>query len=65
MGLYSVFLALGQIIGAVVAGVAAEWRGIDGLLVASAGLLIVALIPLGQLRAQEHHMPGSELAPAA
>lgn len=64
MGLYSVFLALGQIIGAVVAGVAAEWRGIDGLLVASAGLLIVALIPLGQLRASEHHMPGGELAPA-
>lgn len=57
MGLYSVFLALGQIIGAVVAGVAAEWRGIDGLLIASAGLLVVALIPLGQLRAAEHHMP--------
>ncbi len=65
MGLYSVFLALGQIIGAVVAGVAAEWRGIDGLLIASAGLLIVALIPLGQLRATEHHMPGHETAPAA
>jgi hypothetical protein len=59
MGLYSVFLALGQIIGAVVAGFAAEWRGIDGLLIASAGLLLVALIPLGQLRASEHHMPGA------
>jgi len=57
MGLYSVFLALGQIIGAVVAGVAAEWRGIDGLLIASGGLLVVALVPLGQLRAAEHHMP--------
>jgi MFS family permease len=57
MGLYSVFLALGQIIGAVVAGFAAEWRGIDGLLIASAGLLVVALIPLGQLRSAEHHMP--------
>jgi MFS family permease len=64
MGLYSVFLALGQIIGAVVAGVAADWRGIDGLLIASIGLLVVALIPLGQLRATEHHMPGHELAPA-
>jgi MFS family permease len=62
MGLYSVFLALGQVIGAVVAGFAAEWRGIDGLLIASAGLLVVALIPLGQLRASEHHLPG---APAA
>ncbi len=57
MGLYSVFLALGQIIGSVVAGAAAEWRGIDGLLIASGGLLAVALIPLGQLRAAEHHMP--------
>ena len=57
MGLYSVFLAVGQIIGSVVAGVAAEWRGIDGLLIASGGLLVVALIPLGQLRAAEHHMP--------
>jgi MFS family permease len=57
MGLYSVFLALGQIIGAIVAGVAAEWRGIDGLLIASSGLLVLALIPLGQLRAAEHHMP--------
>ena len=65
MGLYSVFLALGQIIGAVVAGVAAEWRGIDGLLIASIGLLVVALVPLGQLRATEHHMPGHEMAPAA
>lgn len=57
MGLYSVFLAVGQIIGSVVAGVAAEWRGIDGLLIASGGLLVVALVPLGQLRAAEHHMP--------
>jgi MFS family permease len=57
MGLYSVFLALGQIIGSIVAGVAAEWAGIDGLLIASGGLLVVALIPLGQLRAAEHHMP--------
>ncbi len=64
MGLYSVFLALGQIIGAVVAGVAAEWRGIDGLLIASAGLLVVALIPLGQLRASEHQMPTHEMASA-
>ena len=62
MGLYSVFLALGQVIGAVVAGVAAEWRGIDGLLFASAGLLVVALLPLGQLRATEHHMPGHPAA---
>jgi len=64
MGLYSVFLALGQIIGSIVAGVAAEWAGIDGLLIASGGLLVVALIPLGQLRAAEHHMPSHPAAAA-
>jgi MFS family permease len=64
MGLYSVFLALGQIIGSIVAGVAAELAGIDGLLIASGGLLVVALIPLGQLRAAEHHMPTHPAAAA-
>ena len=34
MGLYSVFLALGQIVGSLIGGVAADWHGIDGLLVA-------------------------------
>ena len=31
MGLYSVFLGIGQVIGAVVGGIAASWKGIDGL----------------------------------
>ena len=50
MGLYSVFLAIGQIGGSLIGGVAAEWRGIDGLLVATSVLLLVALLPLAQLR---------------
>jgi MFS family permease len=54
MGLYSVFLALGQITGALASGAAAEWRGIDGLLVASLVLLVVALLPLRRLRDSEH-----------
>jgi MFS family permease len=54
MGLYSVFLALGQIVGSLVAGGAAEWLGIDGLLLASVGLLVVALLPLRWLRGSEH-----------
>jgi MFS family permease len=54
MGLYSVFLAVGQVIGSLVGGGAAEWLGIDGLLLASAGLLLVALIPLRWLRGSEH-----------
>ena len=35
MGLYSVFLAIGQIVGSLIGGYAAEWRGIDGLLIAT------------------------------
>jgi MFS family permease len=54
MGLYSVFLGLGQIIGSVVSGAAADWLGVDGLLLASIGLLVVALLPLAALRSSEH-----------
>jgi len=61
MGLYSVFLALGQIIGSLLAGGAAEWLGIDGLLFASVGLLLVALLPLRWLRESEHLVGASAL----
>ena len=54
MGLYSVFLALGQIIGSLLGGTAAEIRGIDGILVATLLLLVIALAPLSRLRAVEH-----------
>ena len=54
MGLYSVFLAIGQITGSLIGGIAADWRGIDGLLLATFGLLAVALVPLSRLREQEH-----------
>ena len=54
MGLYSVFLALGQITGALLGGGAAQWQGIDGLLAASLGLLLLALLPVRALRASEH-----------
>jgi len=53
MGLYSVFLAVGQIAGALIGGFAAQARGIDGMLVATAILLAVALLPLSQLRRGE------------
>jgi MFS family permease len=70
MGLYSVFLALGQITGALIGGLAAHWAGIDGMFIATLILLAIAVIPLAQLRAQEHQlsMPEpdgrSERAPA-
>lgn len=59
MGLYSVFLAIGQITGALIGGYAAHVRGIDGMLVATVILLAVALVPLSQLRRDEEALGGS------
>ena len=56
MGLYSVFLAVGQIIGALIGGIAADARGIDGMLIATVVLLVIALIPLAQLRRGEEEL---------
>jgi predicted MFS family arabinose efflux permease len=58
MGLYSVFLGLGQIGGAFIAGVAAEVLGLDGILVASLVLLVLAVVPLVFLRKHEHYLAG-------
>jgi MFS family permease len=60
MGLYSVFLGVGQIGGALLGGIAAEWRGMDGLLVGTGVILGLALIPLAQLRKVEHYLGGPE-----
>jgi len=54
MGLYSVFLAIGQIGGSLVGGEAARLAGIDGLLIGTLVLLFIALVPLARLRAVEH-----------
>jgi len=59
MGLYSVFLALGQIIGAVIGGAAADAGGIDAMFVATLVLLGIALIPLAQLRRDEPSVSGA------
>jgi MFS family permease len=66
MGLYSVFLALGQIGGSILGGFAAEWRGIDGLLFGTVAVLLIALFPLAQLRRQEFLLEREhpELAPS-
>ena len=58
MGLYSVFLALGQIAGALIGGIAAGIRGIDGMLVATIALLLIALPFLARLRRDEHYVGG-------
>jgi len=54
MGLYSVFLGVGQIVGSLSAGIAADRLGFDGLILVSVLLLGVAVIPLRQLRGSEH-----------
>jgi len=64
MGLYSVFLGLGQITGSLLGGWAAEVAGLDGILISSLVLLGIALLPLSQLRQVEHQV-GSSSAPAA
>ena len=50
MGLYSVFLALGQIAGALIGAVAAEAWAFDGILMATLLLLLIAILPLARLR---------------
>lgn len=54
MGLYSVFLGVGQIVGSLSGGLGADMLGIDGLVLVSVALLAIAVIPLGQLRSSEH-----------
>ena len=54
MGVYSVFLAAGHILGALVGGWSAENFGFDGILVATFALMGLALLPLFQLRLYEH-----------
>jgi MFS family permease len=54
MGLYSVFLGLGQITGSLLGGFSANAAGFDGILGASVVLLGLAVIPLLRLREFEH-----------
>ena len=56
MGLYSVFLALGQITGSFIGGESGHRYGIDGILAATVVLLIIALVPLARLRGVEQHV---------
>ena len=53
MGLYSVFLGIGQVVGAILGWLAASCKGIDGLIVATAGLLVIGIIALVNLRGHE------------
>ena len=59
MGLYSVFLGIGQILGSFIGGWAAERAAIDGLLLATLVMMGVALLPLYYLRRYEHQIDGT------
>lgn len=65
MGLYSVFLGLGQITGALVGGEAAQRAGLDGIFIASFVLLALALIPLSHLRGYEHEVGRVAVPPSS
>ena len=56
MGLYSVFLGVGQILGSFAGGVAAQLAGLDGIFVAALILLAIATLPISHLRQYEHHV---------
>jgi len=64
MGLYSVFLGIGQVLGAILGGLAASWKGIDGLIVATAGLLVIGIIALLNLRHHEGAVVLSTASPS-
>jgi len=53
MGLYSVFLGIGQLVGTSVGGYFADWNGVDGLLLLSAILAAVTAVSLLALRRRE------------
>ena len=65
MGLYSVFLAIGQITGSIAGGFAADLIGIDGLLAATLVMLAIAVLPLWRLRSVEHDLGAIGLPEAA
>jgi predicted MFS family arabinose efflux permease len=53
MGLYSVFLGIGQLVGTSLGGYFADWNGVDGLLLLSAILGGITALSLLTLRRHE------------
>ena len=53
MGLYSVFLGIGQVIGTITGGFAAKWDGIDGLILLSLLYCAITVVSLAALRRQD------------
>ncbi len=64
MGLYSVFLGVGQFCGATVGGPFADWRGMDGVIAVTAILGLLAGATILRLRSTESHAANSQAARA-
>ncbi|MBU1747716.1 MAG: MFS transporter [Chloroflexi bacterium] len=62
MGLYSVLLGVGHLLGGWLGGPFADWRGMDGLLVLSLGLAVLAAGAVWRLRGYDWHSPAPERA---
>lgn len=58
MGLYSVFLGVGQLAGTSLGGYFADWNGVDGLILLSAILAVITALSLLALRKQETSIAG-------
>lgn len=65
MGLYSVFLAIGQIVGNLAGGFAADRAGLDGLFLATLMFVAIAVVPLYWLRRYEHNFEAGMVPPQA
>jgi MFS family permease len=59
MGLYSVFLGIGQFLGATLGGPFVDWRGVDGIIVVTALMGLVALATLLRLATSEKRLAQS------
>ena len=57
MGLYSVFLGIGQLVGTSIGGYFADWNGVDGLLLLSAFFGVITAGSLFALRKREPSSP--------
>ena len=64
MGLYTVFLGIGQVVGTAVGGVLATYAGIDGLVLLSTAFGIITLASLVYLRKCEQPSPARPHAPS-
>jgi len=60
MGLYSVFLGLGQFLGTSLGGPFIDWRGADGMILATLLLGMIAGLMVWRLRGREPMTPGKK-----